>query len=59
MTVNLTDKECEIIRYCIELVSLNTRNFNLEEEKALKNITEKFHTEYDVNCNNNWIPPQA
>jgi hypothetical protein len=41
MTVNLTDEECEIIRYCIELVSLNTRNFDLEEEKALKNITEK------------------
>ena len=66
MTIIINEKERKMVQYCIELVSLNTRNFEPEEEEALKNIAEKFHAEYDKDVNNygcnfpsNWIPPQA
>ena len=66
MTIIINEKERKMVQYCIELVSLNTRNFEPEEEEALKNIAEKISCKYDKDVNNygcnfpsNWIPPQA
>ena len=53
ITVELTEEEFAMVNFCVEHITANERSFDMDDEKTLKSIAEKFDAEYiaDANCN--------
>ena len=53
LTVELTKEEFAMVNYCVEHISANERNFDVDGEKVLESIARKFNAEYiaEANCN--------
>ena len=52
--VELTEEEFAMINYCIEFITANERSFDMNDEKILKSIADKFGAEYNEEANINY-----
>jgi hypothetical protein len=46
ITIELTDKQYNMVSECIERVSANEREFDTDSEQTLKEVAEKFNSDY-------------